>query len=490
MQDNRLQVWWFWPLVVGSLLWAGKAACEAPLATADLGREALDQESSAAVLANGNWGRFPTPADSVTAQFQNRPIPLWEYALLVPYRIVSFPIWAVSRGLTVSAVHLAETDFASYVGKFFRGFRGPFGTRWNPNFTAGGTLGTGGGLTIGHGSFFGPGNKVKIRWQSTTNSSHKLSLGGYFSGSGKTTLQLGGGWRVRPNARYFGIGPLAAESDESRFLQEMSWAGASVDRKIGSGFSFEIGGMYSTVGNRGPETDEPEPPLAELFAEDLQAGRIPGYGQRSDGWTASFSLTHDNTGETGRPDRGGLRRVKASYFTGVGGGDVGFWTYRAEIQQFLPLWTARRALALRTHLSWIENTGDDPVPFQRLLTNDDPDLLRGYDDYRWRDRGLAALTVEYRWPVWTYCLPPGAGVDAYLFTDIGQVFGDLEEISGGNLTESFGGGLRVIGFGGSFAARFEIAVSQEETLLRVRGDQLFQFTRGGLYHGRDPVPAR
>jgi hypothetical protein len=92
--------------------------------------------------------------------------------------------------------------------------------------------------------------------------------------------------------------------------------------------------------------------------------------------------------------------------------------------------------------------------------------------------------------MWNLSQKKGAGLDAYIFTDLGQVFGEYEELAFDNLTESYGAGLRVIDFHGAFAARLEIAWSDEDTVIRLRGDQLFQYAKGDLHYGRDPVPTR
>ena len=441
----------------------------------------------------GAWGAFPAEADSVSAALADRGRPAWETALLVPYRIASAPVYLVTTGLTGTAVLLNESRAVREITRFFGGFGGPAGTRISPNFVAGGLLGYGGGLSVtypfaGYGqSGLGRhrGNKFKLRWQSTSNESHKFTVGWCIRAGERDELQLGVGYRVRPNARYFGLGPATRERDESFFLQELSWAGLSWDRGLGSGLVLESYGLISAIGHRGPAVDE-DPPLEERFAAALP----PGYGARSDGLTFGLALTHDDTPQTGRPESGGVRRLQGSYFTGLDDADVSFWKWRAEVQQFVPLWLGRRHLALRGFIGRIEARGDDPVPFQRLLTNDEPDLMRGYEDYRWRDEGMAVLTAEYRWPIWNMNDPHGTGLDAYLFTDLGQVFGEFEELSFAHLTESYGGGLRVIDWGGGFTARLEVAWSDEDTVLRLRGDQLFQFTKGGLYHGRDPVPFR
>jgi hypothetical protein len=428
------------------------------------------------------WGPLPAPSDSTIVVFPDRAMPLWEKALYYPYRVVSLPVDLTTDGLTEGIIFLYEASFVKKLREFSGGFPGPFGTRITPNVTAGDLLGYGGGLSISHEAFLHPGHRFKLRWQSTANSSHKLTLGLALPAGRVNALELGAGYRVRPNARYFGLGPFAREGDESYFTQELFWAGMNWNHELGSHVTTGLTGLVSTLGNRGPGVDK-GPSLEDRFKDELPFG----YGRRSDGLTFSLELAHDSSTENGRPERGGLRRLKAAYFIATGGADFDFWTYRAEVQQFLPLWFPRRVLAIRGFISWIDGAGR--IPFQRLLTNDEPDLLRGFRDFRWRGRGIAALTAEYRWPIWTLGMPRDQGVDAYLFADFGQVFEDADELARRNLTESYGGGIRLIGFGGLFAARFEVAWSGEETVLRLRGDQVFQFAKGGLYHGRDPIPS-
>jgi outer membrane protein assembly factor BamA len=312
-------------------------------------------------------------------------------------------------------------------------------------------------------------------------------LGTHFAVDHPTELQLGAGYRVRPNARYFGLGPGALEANESRYTHEMSWVGAAVERRLHRSISLELVSLFTTVGARGPKDDD-DPTLVEVFGDD----RPLGYGDRSDGVTVGLTLQSDTTERTGTPESGALIRGGGSYFVETGEGDLSYWTTRGEIQLFVPLWFTERALALRAFYTWIDPTagrGTASIPFQRLMTNDDPDLLRGYRDFRWRDRGMTLATAEYRWPIWAGRGNGDFGLHMYLFTDIGQVFGDNEEIALRNMTESFGAGVRVVSWGW-FAGRAEIGFSEEETVLRLRADQTFQFQKGGLYHGRNPVPSR
>lgn len=113
----------------------------------------------------------------------------------------------------------------------------------------------------------------------------------------------------------------------------------------------------------------------------------------------------------------------------------------------------------------MESEGDTSH-FARLLTNSDPNQMRGYDDDRWRDRGLLLLNAEYRFPVWAYRERRGTGIDGYLFVDSGQVFSDDDRPALRDLVHSYGGGFRL------------------------SMDQIFQYPKNALYHGRPPIPLR
>jgi hypothetical protein len=137
----------------------------------------------------------------------------------------------------------------------------------------------------------------------------------------------------------------------------------------------------------------------------------------------------------------------------------------------------------------IENTGDRAVPFQRLVSNRDPDLFRGYVSSRFLDEGLVGLNVDYRWTIFSIQDPADVGVDAFLGYDTGQAFAGYHEIGLRYLRDSGVFGLRVIGPGGAFALRAELGFSAEGTVFRLDFSQIFQDAREGLYDGKIPIPA-
>jgi surface antigen Omp85-like protein len=368
------------------------------------------------------------------------------------------------------------------IGRLLAPRRGPFGVLLD--FRAGGLSGFGGGFTAEHGAFFGEGNLFRLHAETTTRGNHRLNLGVRFPASRDGATDFALGFRARPYARYFGVGPERSDDEESFYRQETAWAGASHRRGLGSGVHVQGDVLYSSL-SAGPPGTKEHPSIEVEYA-----GNLPlGYATHSYGWTVGAQLSHENGLGPGRATHGGLRRIRAARFIATSADDARFWSYRGEVQQYLPLFFPYRVLALRGFVSWIESSNGGDVPFQRLFTNDDPDLLRGYEDFRFRDRGMAVLSGEYRWPLWANKTANGSGLDLYLLSDAGQVFHDTNDLGGGNLTFSYGGGLRLESASG-FRARLELAWSEEQMMFRLRADQIFQFMKGNLFFGRDPVPDR
>jgi hypothetical protein len=410
-----------------------------------------------------------------------------------PYSVAVFPLKAFGLGVEAAAEAVDESPRLRRLARLFPLALGPARVS--------------GGISVGTGDGFGANASVDVPEFGASRHAVKLRLGGQTRGERRAMLglrlrrsdlswfEVAGGYRSDHNARFWGFGPASPESAESFHRREVSWGGVTWRRLAGGGdFGGALTGLYSSVAATGSDHSD-APHLSEEFAGALP----PGYRDRSHGLTAGVELAHENGDRVGppghawreraRPERGGSRRVSASWFEGKGNARVRFWTWRAEAQQFLAMPFSGRALALRAFVSRIENEGEDPVPFQRLMTNDDPDVFRGYEDERFRDLGILAMAAEYRWPAWSLKSASSLGVDAYLFTDWGQVFSDVEQIGGGNLTSSWGGGLR-LGAEGLFVGRIEVGASEEGLVFRLRADQVFQFEKGGLFAGRDPVPDR
>lgn len=460
-------------------------AMETPAST-DTDTGSGDARPSAAGFGESYWGPIPAPTDSTQRAFPASPRPLWEYPLLGPYRVLQFPFRATSAGLGASYVYLEESGFLRRLAELLGPKPIPYGAM--VSFKAGGLSGLGGGVTIFHNEFFGPDHRLKIRTTITSTGEKKATLGTIFGLDQPRTVEVGGGYRLRRNSRFFGLGPRSREPDASFFSQEVAWGGAELSQALHGPLRVETGLLYSSVGTRLPHDDH-EPALPEVFDGRAEYARPFGYGDRSEGWTWNLGIVRDATTTTRRPESGGIQRLRASYF-GANGGEAraDYWSYRIDVEQFVGLWFTERALAARGYLNWIDEDAAS-VPFQRLLTNDEPDLFRGFRDYRWRDRGVIGASFEYRWPIWVDNRVGNSGLDAYLLADVGQVFGEFEEIVGRRLQTSYGAGIRVLGRN-DYTGRIEVAWSREEVVFRLASDQIFQYAGGGLFHGRDQSALR
>jgi len=429
------------------------------------------------------WGVIRTADPGNSGRFQPNRRPVWEQCFYYPLQVVALPFRGLAWGVGAAISYLPESqvvdralDVATLAWLPFEGSIG---------ISAGGGEGYGASFTGVRRDFLAPDNRLKLGLRYTTEENIKAVLGFVFNEDAVSSFSFGVGYRLKPNARFYGLGPHVSLDDKAYFTKETSWAGLDFRRDLGHDFSLKLTGLYSTVGTRGPEEDE-TPSVATAFSGNA----LPfGYNDRSDGVGFTMALRHDNTRVSGRPQSGGSRRLQASYFTARDGSDTRFWTYRAEVQQFVPLWHTRRGLALRGVYSRQDSRGDDPIPFQRNLTNDKPDQFRGYRDLRFRGTGLLLLSCEYRFPVWNYDTIDGFGLDAYTFVDLAQVFETPREITTDLLTFSYGGGLRLVTTP-TFTLRVEIGQSEDGPLFLLAGEQIFQYAKGGIYHGRNPVPQR
>ncbi|MEE8193808.1 MAG: BamA/TamA family outer membrane protein [Gemmatimonadales bacterium] len=447
---------------------AGTAVAQEPHARAD---------SVADGVGASYWGEIPPAGDSTTARFRNPLMPVWEGLLVVPFRFFTYPVKLVGDGMLATVRWIDETRILNIF------FRPPGKMQLMPAINAGGLSGFGGGLTLQLNDVGWPGVQMRLRGYATVNGDQRITFGARAPTGKRSRIVLGMGFRDRANARYFGIGPNSSVFDESFYRQKLTWAGLSYHRDFGSGFTLRGKLLYSRVA-AGPPGGDFEPSIPQQFPGSVP----PGFGESSDGLSLELLLGQSDDLPTGRPTRGGLRQLRASYMIATDEGDADLWTFRAELQQFIPLWYEYHTLALRGYVSWIQRSGDGEMPFQRLLTNDDPDLLRGFNDFRWRDRGLAVLSAEYRWPLWVFQRADGPGLDMYVLADVGQVFDSFNKISFDNLTLSYGLGIRLVS-GPGLVLRLEWARSNEGAVFRLKSEQIFQWTKG-LFHGKDPVPPR
>jgi outer membrane protein assembly factor BamA len=143
-----------------------------------------------------------------------------------------------------------------------------------------------------------------------------------------------------------------------------------------------------------------------------------------------------------------------------------FQALEAEVRQLIPIMRANWVIALRG-VATITDFGDsDSVPFFLLPSIGGGSSVRGYQDFRFRDRNRVVFNAELRWT-------PARIVDMAIFYDAGKVTERREDLDFNHLKDSFGIGMRLIGVNG-YVFRVEAAHSKENNVRLI-------FSAGGVF---------
>jgi len=119
----------------------------------------------------------------------------------------------------------------------------------------------------------------------------------------------------------------------------------------------------------------------------------------------------------------------------LGGRTLDFDRVEADVQHYISIYRNRRVIALRALASVSDPSGSREVPFYYQRTLGGPDDLRGFRQFRFRDRHMLLLQAEYRWEIFT-------AVDGAIFYDAGKVASRIEDLNFADLESDYGIGFR------------------------------------------------
>ena len=192
----------------------------------------------------------------------------------------------------------------------------------------------------------------------------------------------------------------------------------------------------------------------------LDSGTIAG----SEGGTSSglgFAATWDTRDNIYFTKRGTYLNLDATYYGGLLGSTWDYSLFAADFRQFTHLYGGH-ALGLRA----LVRSSAGTVPFQDLPMLGGPNLMRGYQEGRYRDNALAALQAEYRSPYWW--------VLAFtIFGSVGDVAGRVSRISTDSLKYTLGLGIRFRLNDESFNLRVDMAVAEGSSGVYFMGGESF-----------------
>lgn len=298
---------------------------------------------------------------------------------------------------------------------------------------------------------------------------------GLFGVSGRTAFGYAYGryWHL-PEQDFYGLGPDAREDDEVDYRLDQGLVGAlggvSVRRRV------MVGAHASYLQNRvGPGRDEGRPNLAEVF----DPAAVPG----SDGdvdyavvgvfaeWDGREQAYERGYGRRFAPTARGLRglslharrgayaAVEAQHHLPLRGAPFAFTRLDVDLQQFVPIRHAYQVLAFRQHVAATVTPEGDDVPFYLLPMLGGKRTVRGFDNYRFRDRHAVLVNVEYRWQIMRT-------LDLAVFADAGQVFSAVDELGLKEMETSIGiGGRFKSSRGNRVLGRADLSYSREGVTL-------------------------
>jgi len=163
-----------------------------------------------------------------------------------------------------------------------------------------------------------------------------------------------------------------------------------------------------------------------LFDKEDISGRT---GYRISG--LGLSLTYDTRNNAFSPDRGVMLQGYFDHFMPFLGSDYQYTNIVLDFRRYICL-LRRQVLAFQAYGFF--NIGETPL--RSLASLGGASSMRGYYAGRYRDKDLAALQAEYRFPLFWR-------LGAVAFADMGNVGKDLAELNFYCLKYSYGGGLRL-----------------------------------------------
>ena len=273
-------------------------------------------------------------------------------------------------------------------------------------------------------------------------------------------LTLSGRYIDAPDVRYFGVGNSSSKENQTRFGYTPKGGGARLDIDGGKYFSLGGGVNYIDIETSGGKTT---PSIEERFTP----ADTPGLG------ISKFTYIH-STGRAafdwrrplGYSGRGGLYRVQFDDYRESDNDLYSFRSAEAEVIQLIPILRANWVIALRGLATVTDLDDSRVVPYFMLPALGGGSTLRGYPDFRFRDRNRLLMNAELRWT-------PARFMDMAIFYDTGKVAARREDLDFDDLKESYGIGLRIIGLQG-YVFRIEVAHSREHNARLI-------FSAGGAF---------
>jgi hypothetical protein len=272
-----------------------------------------------------------------------------------------------------------------------------------------------------------------------------LALPTFAKGRGKLTLS--GQYIDAPDVKYYGVGNETSKESRSHFGYTPTNVGTRVDFDISK--HFKAGGEVSyldvstSAGSTAPSTDAQFGPADTPGLAFSQFTFINSTARAAFDWRKRL----------GYAGSGGVYRVQFDDYRDRDHDRYSFRSLEAEALQLIPILRANWVIALRGVATITDVDDANDVPYFLMPSIGGGSSVRGYPDFRFRDRNRLVMNAELRWT-------PARFMDMLLFYDTGKVEARRQDLDFDDLKEAYGIGMRLIGPKG-YAVRVEAAHSRE-----------------------------
>lgn len=267
-----------------------------------------------------------------------------------------------------------------------------------------------------------------------------------FAGN-RARVTLSGRYVDAPDVRFFGVGNNSLRENATRFGYTPKGGSARLDIEASPRFTLGGGVEYLDIDTSSGRT---APSIESRFSP----ANTPGLGTPAFTYvTSSAHATYDWRRQLGYSGYGGMYRVQFDDHRERDTDRFSFRSFEAEAVQLIPILRANWVIALRGLATVTDLEDSNDVPYFMLPSLGGGTTLRGYPDFRFRDRNRLLMNAELRWT-------PARFLDMALFYDTGKVASRRGDLDLEDLKDSYGIGMRLIGLNG-YALRVEVARSRE-----------------------------
>jgi hypothetical protein len=251
-----------------------------------------------------------------------------------------------------------------------------------------------------------------------------------------------------PQEDFFGFGPDSLFDNRVSFgLREVA-AGGFAEHRLNDSMRLSGGADFVQPATRGG-ADKNYPSIEERF----DVATLPGFTGEPSFIVVRGGAAYDGTDQPGNPREGGQHRVEFARYTSRGGADATFNAVNADLRQYIPFFNNTRVITLRAALWHTQPSDGSDVPLYYQPVLGGGRALRGYREFRFRDRTALVMQAEYLFQLFS-------GADGVVFYEAGSVGRSPGSLGG--LKTDYGLGLRFGSRDGIFM-RIEAAFGTPET---------------------------